>query len=206
MKRFLWLFLFLSVGLNLGLGWRLISQSRQSGPWSRSERSWHSSGSGGRFEAGRNREGRGSMRPALSDTAAWRELMQQRLLRLAEQLDLDRDQRESFLASQAEIAPVFDQLRGQVAEAQRNLYDLVGADELDLAAVRAAAAEASACRASLDSLVTETLMKEMKILEPQQRQRFLKILPWDRVERRAGHPAGGNGPRRGGHRRGQPRE
>jgi hypothetical protein len=55
--------------------------------------------------------------------------------------------------------------------------------------IRSAVRELTGRKAVLDSLVTETMLQELDSLNPQQRERYLRILPWSRAG------AGGRGPR-----------
>lgn len=206
MKRFLWLILLLSLGLNLGLGWRLVahpghegfSEGRRFGPAGGRRGSGPAADPGGpNFHDG--------TRPAPGDTTAWRRIMQKRLDRLAERLELNEQQYAVFQESQEAGFRDFENLRQRVDVAQRRLFALTAAEDPDPQTIRDAVADVRLFRTSLDSLVTETMLKEMSALDPQQRRRYLEIIPWVKLTGGLGGPdgrgrpggPGGPGPRNG---------
>lgn len=197
MKRFLWLILLLSLGLNLGLGWRLLSQSDRTGfperPHFDPDGPHRDRDPDGRPDAPRFRDG---TRPAPGDTTAWRRIMEERLARLAERLELDDEQYAAFRTAQEAGFRDFEKLRQRVQDAQRRLFTLAAAEDLDPQAIRDAVAQVRLFRTSLDSLVTETMLKEMGALDPEQRRRYMDIIPWVKLTGGPDGP-GGRGGRNG---------
>lgn len=202
MKRFGWLVLLVSLGLNLGLGWRLFSEAR-SRPGS--EVSQRGLGGGdhplrtGRH-GGEGKSGRGLswerrsdfFRPAPGDSGAWCKIMEHRLERITEKLELDPEQVKSFRATQRDAAARFRDQRRLVEAAEGRLHALAATSAVQPDSIRAAVRELSARKALLDSLVTETMLRELESLSTEQRERYLQILPWSRSG------AGGDGRRAGG--------
>jgi Spy/CpxP family protein refolding chaperone len=63
-----------------------------------------------------------------------------------------------------------------IAEKRMLLRDLVGSPEIDREGVRAAITELGQQQAVLDSLVAETVLQELEVLSPDQRERYLEML------------------------------
>lgn len=194
MKRFVWLLLLLSLGLNLGLGWRLVSRTGSDGlpDRPRFEQDGPRRGRGPGSEAG-GRGFRDGTRPARGDSLAWRSLMDERLERIAARLELDEEQYAAFREAQLSGMRDFERLRLRVEEAKRRLFALSAADDLEPQAIRDAVAEVRLYRTSLDSLVTETMLKEMGTLDPEQRRRYLAIIPWSKLAGGPDRPGGPGG-------------
>ena len=181
MKRIWVLVLLISLGLNVGLGLRLMkgdSRGRQrphTRTWSESHR----------FEG----------RWAHRDSAARRKMFSRRLERMSDTLGLDADQQEAFAKIHAETGHLLMTRRGIIAEKRTLLHDLVAREDVDRDQFRAAIAELGQQQAVLDSLVAETVLQEMAVLEPAQRGRYLELLPLERGERGGPGGRGGRRPR-----------
>lgn len=181
MKRLLVLALLISLGLNLGLAWRL----RQApGPDERPARS-----SGSRLST------------AAGDTQAWRERMDRRFTHLARKLNLDDDQQAAFARHRRQVetdvrarTTVLESCREALrAEAERR--------PPDPAAVTAALAAVGRAEAALDSLVAVNLRTELEMLDPEQQAQLLRMLPFERLGAGSGYGHGGRGEGRAGHGR-----
>lgn len=175
MKKLLTLFLLLSLGLNIGLAvrtWRQNCCAPEQG--SRMEHSRHP----------------GFRRGAEGDF--WRQVMSRRMERLTRQLDLDSQQRAAFLGRHQAALDQFVEQRRKVHQAREKLLLESSRPEFQLKALRPLMQEVGRQQARLDSLVTENMFHEMELLTPRQRQKYLQILPLNRL--------GGmdRGPRHGG--------
>lgn len=188
MSRLLRLFLLVSLGLNVGLGWTLLRERHRDEPRRPSEaRAWRS-------------------RPAPGDSAAWRRVMDHRIERLADRLDLEPAQVELLQQLQAANGPLVHRERERAEAAREEVRAIVNAGDFEPGRARDALRRARVAQAGLDSLVQEFLMQELALMNPQQRARYVEILPLDPW--RGPRPGGsghdgdpGPGPRRGGGRR-----
>lgn len=204
MKRWGWIVLLVSLGLNLGFGIRLVGARREAAapgsvpPWhdarfGDAERgrsgSDDTTGRAGRFGAGRRtgRAGRGGGRPALTDSAAWADFAQHRFERLADRLELQDAQRNRFAAVHHEGSRQVREQGLHVHEARLRLHDLYRADHLAEDAIRRAVADLAVAQARMDSLVAEVLIAELELLDPDQRACYLDLIPW---EQRHGQASG----------------
>jgi Spy/CpxP family protein refolding chaperone len=187
--RFLWLVLLVSLGLNLGLGYRLLNPATVPGPGPE----FPGDGPPER-ELRQGRHGREG-RPDEPDSTRWQRMMAGRLNRMAERLDLSPEQVEAFRATQQYRAEAMTSQRRLVNDARARLSEVIGLPAASPDQVRQAIQEVGRQQAVLDSLITETILLEMETLEPDQRALYLETLP--------GLGASGPGPRsgRGGHHR-----
>ena len=65
--------------------------------------------------------------------------------------------------------------------------------------------ELGRAQAALDSLVSASLLHDLKLLPPEKRQQYLDLMPWDHHgPREHGHRGPGRGSRRAGERHEQP--
>lgn len=182
MKRYVWLLLLISLGLNVGLGWRLVSQSRQAETEQRDGRFGDRSGRPGgmgRDGGGFGGEGRdGFERPAPGDSVAWGRIMDHRIERMARRLDLEPEQVESFRRAIQENRGKFRSRRARIRRLEERLTDLTLATPVNPDSIRTALHELGQFRSSLDSLVTEAMLAELDSLTPEQRKEYLRLMPW----------------------------
>ena len=172
MKKWLVLVLLVSVGFNVGLFVKLAGDRDDSPRRSRGTRTW----------------------PALEDTHAWHTRIEHRASRMSERLGLDPDQRQAFLEHHREAADVILERRRSQDDGRRDLREIVLEQPLDAERLRQAVARLGREQAVLDSLVAEKLLREMEILEPEQRLQMLRMLHWDDQD---GHERHGYGRGRG---------
>lgn len=176
MKKGWLILLVMSLGLNLGFGLRLVRIPHPSAPPAVAERS----GSGGpRWQ-----------RAAPGDSTGWRRFMGRRLEHLSMQLGLRPDQIATFQAAQKVNGEIMRQKRRDFLAMRARLRELTTAENIDRQAVRAAMAEMARRQAEMDSLAAETLLNELAVLDPDQRDRYLDFLPAGGA-RRAGRGHGG---------------
>ena len=172
MKKIMVLALLLSVGLNIGFGLRLLQDDEGK---TRGKPGW---GARGEFDSGRHggpgRHGSGR------DGTFWRGVLDRRLDQVADQLDLDEEQAESFKLAHKAAAEKFLAQRILVREARGRLMAAVLEKDFETTALRPLIAEVGRQQAKLDSMVTETMLQEMEILNEDQRSLYLSILPLNR--------------------------
>ena len=173
MRRWIMVILLVSLGINVGLGIRMFHRESPERP---------------------NRSlGRGHQRRDRPDSTHWRKVGDRRLERLVRHLDLSPEQQEIFMAGHRHQGPVLLGQRQKVMKARFQLQEIIAAGKANTHEVRQAINNLGRQEAQLDSLITELILEEMEILEPEQRARYLEILPVFR-----GHgPDRGSGRRRG---------
>ena len=178
MKRIGWLVLLISLGLNLGLGYRLLKQPSSSGDLAREEQE-----SGSRhWRRQRPPEGQEGvpaeeMRSTRRDSSDWHRIMSGRLKRIADRLELTPDQLAVFKAGHEQNAPLILGQRRLVDQARDRLKTVIAEGEVAPDSVRLAIQSVGREQARLDSLVTESMLREMEVLNPEQRAQYLRILP-----------------------------
>jgi len=160
MKRLAMVLLLVSVGLNVGLLIKL--RGAPPAPDDRGRTEWS-----------------GAMRPAFNDTAGWREMFRRRLDRMAERLELTPEQRRSFEEIQQRAGGVMRERRRLFTAAQQHVRELAADGSVDPAAFRQAMLDVRARQAAMDSLAGEFMLQELEILRPDQRARYLELLPLD---------------------------
>jgi len=179
MKKGWMILLLVSLGLNLGLGMRLV---RLGHPLALPEVTDGGGPGGPRWE-----------RPAPGDSTGWRQFMGRRLEHLAARLDLRPDQIVTFQAAQRTTGRDMRQKRHELFEIRARLRNLTSAEAIDRQAVRTAMAEMARRQAEMDSLAAETLLDELEVLDPEQRDRYLDFLP-EAGGRRGGRGQSGRNP------------
>jgi Spy/CpxP family protein refolding chaperone len=188
MKRGWLLLLLLSVGLNIGLGYAVLS-GRASGEGSGTRPSRYA----------RNRP------YALEDSADFQRTMERRFDHLARRLGLSPEVRQELWQSRRATAPHIMAQQRAVREARRRLHEAFSASPAEPDSVRQLLHELGRAQAALDSLVSASLLHDLKLLPPEKRQRYLDLMPWDHHgPREHGRGGPGRGPRRAGERREQP--
>lgn len=175
MKRGWLLLLVLSLGLNAGLLWRTLSD-RPAGPppFPRIDRP--------RDEGG----------------ADWERLAETRHARLADRIGLDPVRREKFLSIRRETLPALLSLRQEVRAARQALHGAFYEAPFDTQRIGAGLDRLAAAQARVDSLVTAGMLRELGMLEPDERETYLSAMRWEhdpgRGERRHGPRRGRGGP------------
>ncbi len=184
MKRLLVLALLISLGLNLGLAWRLRED-----PEAR-ERSARSYGS--------------RMSTAVGDTQAWKERMDRRFRHLTQRLDLDEAQQAAFSLHRRQVEADVRARTTVLESCRETLRTEAARHPPDPAAVTAALAAVGRAEAALDSLVAVNLRTELEMLDPGQQAELLRMLPFERLGGGSGYGHGSRGEGRAGrgHRRG----
>jgi hypothetical protein len=85
--------------------------------------------------------------------------------------------------------------RREIRGTRRSLHAACLDSAVEADSVRFYVKRLATLQGHLDSMITETLLRELAVLTPAQRARYLETMPWD-------HP----GPHRGGRRPGQHRQ
>jgi Spy/CpxP family protein refolding chaperone len=182
MKKVWMLVLLVSLGLNLGFGLRMMKDRGGSG-----ERGHFSRG-----EQSRRFQGRWADR----DSVERRDMFNRRVDRIADTLGLDSAQREVFRRVHAETGRLLMRKRTVISEKRDLLQGLVTSEVVDQDRIRAAIAELGQEQAVLDSLVAETVLQEMAVLDPDQRGRYLEMLSFDKQGHGRARGRGGRGSHR----------
>ena len=177
MKKIWVLVLLVSLGLNVGLGLRLL-RGRDYPPDQRPLVS--------------SREGRGSRRPwADQDSLAREKMFSRRLEHIADRLDLRPGQREVFLEVHRNSGRLLMEQKVLIDAERDQLFALVGAADADPERITRGIHELARQQSVRDSLVAETMLQEMEVLDPDQRAKYLLMM-----SREGGRPGGRRG--RGG--------
>jgi len=178
MKRLLWLVLLLSLGLNVGLGMRVLRgddaaertewrdgprRDGPDGPGRRGGRGGPDGPGGPEGPGGRDRRGPG--------------------LERFRDLDLSQDQRDALQALWNSNWTVMNENRERLDAIREAMRELFAQPELDRGRVTEARRHHGRLQAELDSLVTEQLLREMEILTPEQRRDYLESMPWRKPDR-----------------------
>ncbi|NNE08300.1 MAG: hypothetical protein HKN20_07025 [Gemmatimonadetes bacterium] len=183
MKRWAFLILAISVGLNLGLGIHLL---RGGGVEPRNGRT---DGYRESWRPGRERTGR---TPAEEEERR-RAFMERRFERLAEELALTDEQRAVFQEVHEEYLPRIFENR-DVAHARRDTLMLRLQSAGTKEEVQQIMGERAEMQRAIDSLVVEAMFRQMSALDAEQREKYLAQFPWGRE---LGAPPHGPGPGRG---------
>lgn len=181
MKRIWVLILFISLGLNLGLGLRMFRDPGPAGRGMRTERDGKS----------RRAEGRWADR----DSTTRLEMFNRRVDHMGDVLELDAGQREVFRRVHTETGRLLMRKRIIISEKRDLLHDLVTSPDVDQDGIRRAIAELGQEQAVLDSLVAETVLQEMAVLTPEQRAGYLEMLSFEMNGPRGRRGRGGAGHR-----------
>ena len=181
MKRGWLLVLLISLGLNVGLGYRLWQLRCECPP-----------GAPAGHEGRGGQHGRRGFAPG--DSLRWRDMAEQRVRVLAERLSLAPEQVNALQEVQLRQGRLIHQNRQAVEGFRRDLHAMMAEQALDRPAVRAAMHELGRRQALLDSLVTETVLLEMEILDPDQRAQYRQMMPFERESGQMGRRRHAPGP------------
>jgi len=180
MKNIVLFLLLLSVGLNIGLAYKVIRPDVGPEPTERPFR-------------GRelNREPGDGPGPGQDKEAFWQGMMERRFAKMAGRLDLSPEQAAAFRQRHAEAAADLLAQRREVSRARLHLHGLIAAGAGDADSVRAAINAISRQQSLMDSLTTETVLSEMELLDDSQRALYLENLPLRGGFGRGEGPGGG---------------
>ena len=165
MKRTWLLLLLLSFGLNIGLGYAVLSR--------RGAETDVMSPAPARRGSGRG--------IALQDSAqaSTGENWNRRLNRICRRLQLEPAQEKAFRQVRLEMMPEIDTRRHEVQQARRALHLSCLDPETPPDQVRQRVHTLTVAQGRLDSMVTETLLRELALLTLDQRQRYVATMPWE---------------------------
>jgi len=159
------LVLLISLGLNVGLGLRMVRQGHQAALLGQ--------GAGGSQQRG----GQRWERPAPSDTTAWRQFMGRRIDQLTLRLDLRPEQVDAFKATQQKSGRLMRQKRRELFQTRTRLQELMVGEGVNRPDVRRMMVEMAHRQVQMDSLAAEILLSELDILDSDQRVKYLDFLP-----------------------------
>lgn len=162
MKKYgLIILLLLSVGLNLSLGyrlWRGTAVVEEQAPVS---------------VEGHHREF-----PRTEPDSLWQHgMMDRRLRHMTEALNLRPQQVQALQDIQRQSGGMVRRGGRDLFDMRRRMRELFKAPQPDPEQVRSVIQAMGRRQAQLDSLVTETIMQEMAVLDPGQREAYLEMLP-----------------------------
>ncbi len=185
MKKGWFILLTLSLGLNAGL---LIvhfagPMTHRFTPHSFSHNAGHRAG--GR-QGGGHAGWQDRIHPVLN------RVMEHRMGRMADRMGLERSQRDELSMVLQSMIPLILEAKENVAIARESIREEYLTDNVDPLAVRTAVANLSLEQARLDSLVAEAMLQESVLLTREQRERYMRSMPWERHTRQGG---GGGSPR-----------
>ncbi len=171
MKRGWFLILSLSVGLNAGLLYTLISKRNEvrsclAQPLVLTSEELPALGTGQPGPPCLVLEGQG--------------LAARRIACMAQWLRLDDGQCTQMRTIVGEMLPRILAERDAVLEARRTARAGYFAEGVDAASIRERVRHLNQAQARLDSLVAETMLRETALLTPEQRARYLEGMSWDR--------------------------
>ena len=126
----------------------------------------------------------------------------QRIVRLANQLGLEGDQRRKFISLQGSFFADTLRLRTDQAEIQRELRRSLGAPVPDQVHIDSLLQESGTTFTALEKAMTKNVLESRKLLKPDQERKFLKLL----ARLRLGPGPGGQGGQGGGGGQGQPEQ
>lgn len=116
--------------------------------------------------------------PAGAPLLAPERLAERHVARLAAELDLTDEQRAALTDLMRERVPRLVEFRERILEARGDVADAYRSRQLDGHRFRAFVATLRGVQAGLDSLTTEIMLKEAEVLTPEQRERYLEVMPW----------------------------
>ncbi len=178
MKRFLVLLALISLGLNVGLWVRLSSEQTRSAPGcipSEPHSVLH--------ERGKPSD----RHPEKGERGAFRRgIVDKRLEYVIKQLGLDNDKASEFKEIHGKAIEGFKEQRQTIVKAQKTLVEAAGQPGFEISIIRPLIAEVGRQQAKLDSMVTETMLQELEILDDEQRSRYMEILPFGTLNGRRG--------------------
>ncbi len=111
--------------------------------------------------------------PAFSDS-----LRDFRMHFLDERLNLRPDQQADLKAVLEETMPAILESRAELNRIRRQIFDEIQEPEIEQDRVRALVAELGHTQSRLDSLVAETILKEARHLDEDQRKAYFRAMPW----------------------------
>jgi len=160
----IWVMVFLvSLGLNLGLGLRLLKNQGQVPPCDE--------------EVVREKPYGRDRRHSPGDTTVWRQMAERRLDRLANHLNLTADQKKVFAQTRAEVGNQMMVRRQEMHSSRTHLLDLVSDESTTPETLRHSIMDLAARQSEIDSVITEVLLKELEVLDADQRILYLDMLP-----------------------------
>jgi Spy/CpxP family protein refolding chaperone len=167
MKRGWFLLLALSLGLNAGLAYTVISH--------RGMCRWAPSAPPMMAPPGPDDD---HGMPPMRGGVDMGDIARQRLARVSRWLNLDDRQREGLGAVLEDAMPRIMAQRDSVRDARRRAAAEYVKPVVDSEAIRLSVRRLNTAQARLDSLVSETMAREAALLTPEQRTRYFDAMPW----------------------------
>lgn len=156
MKRFWFLLLALSLGLNAGLLYVQLSGDRPAAEPPRGPR--HHGAGHDRFD----------------------DLAKNHVKRMIEGLDLNEDQAQRLEEVHRDLLPRLASASRESERLRRAVGDQYRSNNMEPERLRETVRRLNQAQAHLDSLVVEAVLAEAAILTPDQRERYARAMPWSR--------------------------
>lgn len=187
MNRGLVVALVLSVAVNVGLVSAVAmhwsdAHSRDAAAWNSSEFDRRPEGERGPGRGGAGRRGPGWRPGVLREQFAERMFAhwpERRAERLAEHLDLSPEQRERLRRDLAPLRDELAELMKQLAEVRFKTAEVLAGETVDSTRAAEGARRAADLQGRIDRLVADAMVREARVLTPEQRRRLLD-LEWRR--------------------------
>ncbi len=183
MKKTWMLVLLISLGLNLGMGFRLWRDRAPQVPEVTT------------LAPAGDADG---MRPGPPDSLWVKTMITRRMRHMTAALSLRPDQVEAMQKIQQQRGDWIRNRGRRMDGLRARIRSLLSKPTADPAQVRALIHEMGSKQTQLDSLVTETIMGELAILDPDQREMYLRMLPFERQRFGESGRKSRRGPGRGG--------
>ena len=172
MKRGWFLLLALSLGLNAGL---LYVQLRDAGEPRRSDVMRMPPPPPGR--PGERPPGRGPLGPGQRDLPSAEDLVNGHVDRMRHHLRIDREQEDAIREQLSSSMPKILRQRRAMEDARERLARVVEGPNLEMDEFRRLSQALHRAQTGLDSLVTEAMVTELRLLSPEQRRGYVAIMP-----------------------------
>ncbi len=173
MKRGWIVLLALSLGLNAGLGYVQLSSRADDG----SDRYRRSDWPGGREVQG-----------PMSHPGGPPGFIHERVRRAGDRLNLSEEQIQDMSDILEEVMPELIQRREYIRDLRTQMRDEYLRPQVDEARIHELRRQTETAQSELDSIMVETMLREAKILTPEQREAYFELMPF-------GGDRGKHGPR-----------
>jgi Spy/CpxP family protein refolding chaperone len=173
MKRGWIILLALSLGLNAGMGYVLLSNRADGGE--------------GRGQDARLPGRRGVQGP-MSHPGGPPEFINERLRRAGDRLGLTEEQIKAMSDIMEEVMPELVKRREDIRDLRMQMREEYLRPEVDEARIHELRRETEAAQSELDSIMVKTMLREAKLLTPEQREAYFELMPF-------GGDRGKHGPR-----------
>lgn len=179
MKRTWFVVLALSIGLNAGLLYVLLTgPDTPPPPWQERERIPRGPGRMDDPGSGRGSQDGPGQGAESEEPDRLERILQGRMEMMTRHLELSPEQRTEIEAILNETLPLILKEQREVWEVRRAMRSRYEGGEFNPDQIQADLRRMHSAQARLDSLVVLSLTKEAQVLSPEQRARYLESMPW----------------------------